>query len=331
MIKRFFVFFYIFFISAFVLFALDEVNEGTENASTYETIDPYIEMGYIPSNSIAQERDESEDGYYLDRISENKSFLLKDGFIEKTITTTYQGKYTIRTETDENGNSIAYQYDDRGNLVKYKDTDGSEENLVYDLTGHLISSNVIKDDELIRSRTYYRNPQDGSLIAIRDNDEFSFFSSLSNSSLFVVGNDNSFDTYETFFGSVTYKVDNNESTSAYSFKEDANGNVVISHDNKNTTYSKEGRVIEDNGIKYFYYDSGVLNYTEETKNDITTKEYYKDASVVMKEELDKNGNILKKYTYNPDTIVLELYEKNTPYAVITYQGDGVKVLDVRYL
>lgn len=318
----------VFLTSLLSVFAVDEQNTDTSD-SVKE--DQYIKMGYIPSNAIGQERSETDSGYYIDKVSNDKWYLVKDGTIVKTYETTKDGKYTIRTETSGDGKSEIYKYDDRGNLVSYTNEVGNEEILVYDNALHLVSSSIKRGDEIISEKTYYRNPQTGSVLAIKDNDRFSFFSASSNSELFVVGNNDDFDTYETFFGSVTYRMAKDNNNNMYTATEDENGNLTITYTGGKTTYSKNGRIVEDNGVKYFYFDNGILNYTESSENDITIKEYYKDASVVMREELNKDEELLKKYTYSSDEIKLELYERNKPYAVVTYAGDGVRVLDVRYL
>lgn len=325
--KRAFLILLFVLLSSFCVFASD----GKEINANEKKEDPYLAMGYIPSNAIGQERSETESGYYIDRVDENKWYLLKDGNTVKTYIVTKDGKYTIRTETDESGNTEIYKYDDRGNLVSYKDQEGNEETLVYDNSLHLVSSVLIKDNTILNEKTYYRNPQTGALLAIRDNDRFSFFSSSLNSELFVVGNDEDFDTYETFFGSVTYRMAKDENNNTFSAVENDDGELTITHAGGKTIYSKNGRIKEDNGIKYFYFDNGILNYTERTENNTIVKEYYQDASLIAREELNNDEELQRRYTYSSDEIKLELYERGKAYAIVTYAGDGVRVLDVRYL
>ena len=107
------------------------------------------------------------------------------------------------------------------------------------------------------------------------------------------------------------------------------GNLIITRNGKQTIYSSDGRIIEDNGIKYYYKKDGTLDYTQEEQNQLTIKEYYEDAALKRREEYEKEIPI-RTIVYKKETIETTFYENGIKYATITYAGDGYKVLNIQY-
>lgn len=296
-----------------------------------EVSDPFTQPGSYPSNSIGQIRDESRDGYTITVISPTQYNLLKDNTIVKRIETTEQGGTSTRRESDSNGKFLNFsRYDKNGNLIEYINEDRSYDILSFDSQNRLISVKSYTFDNIeTRNCVYYRDPKTGSVLGIKDNDNYSFFTVSDNSDLMITGNENRYDVYETFFGTVTLKnsSDNKEESYEISYAED--GCLVVTRNNNKTIYSPEGRILEDNGKKYNYTSDGLLDYTEETINDVLVKEYYTDAMLTKREEFQDEIPV-RTLVYKTNTIETTLFENGKEYATITYDGDGYKVLNIKY-
>lgn len=282
-----------------------------------------------PSNSIGQIRSTSDDGYYLNVINDRESILTHSGKVVKRYITTVADKVTTKEEIDPNGKIDTYKYDENGNLVEHIDEDGNREINLYDSSLHLISSTTTdKEGNTKSQKVFYRSPQSGAVLGIKNNDTYSFFQDLDDRTLYLQGSDEKFATYETFFGRVTFKTDSN-SKEKYTVTHD-NDNLIIKTDNNTTIYSKDGLILEDAGVKYTYKEDNTLDYTVEQKGSVLIKEYYKDAIRTIREESNEKG-MLKRTIYRSDEIDTELFEGGKKYAVVTYDGDGMKVLRVRYV
>lgn len=283
----------------------------------------------FPSNSIGQVRSVASDNYYLTIVNSEESYLRHSRDIVKRYLTRKEDKITIKQEIDKDGKSNIYKYDDKGNMFEHTDENGNVEKLVYDDASHLLSMTTYNNlNEEINRRVYYRSPKTGEVLGIRNNNEYSFYTDLGDRTVYITGNDSTFDTYETFFGSVTF-LTKSDSKESYKVSKDGD-NLVITTDNNTIVYSKDGLILEDNGVKYTYDDNNTLEYTEEDNGDIHIKEYYKDAIKTMREETS-NDVMIKRTLYHASTMDVELFERGKKYAVVTYDGDGMKVLKVAYV
>ena len=309
-----------------------EESEEDDKEEANAIIDPYSVPGLYPSNSIGQIRDESTDGYTINVIAEGQYFLLKNNVIVKRVQINYEGSgRRTRRETDANGNFISLsRYDKNGNLIEHVYKDRSYDILNFDNRNRLISvKSFSANGEEKRNCVYFRDSKSGNVLGINDNGKYSFFSSRSNSDIMITGDEKSYDIYETFFGTVTFKSSSTDDNDSYDVTNTEEGNLIITRNGKQTIYSSDGRIIEDNGIKYYYKKDGTLDYTQEEKNQLTIKEYYEDAALKRREEYEKEIPI-RTIVYKKETIETTFYENGIKYATITYAGDGYKVLNIQY-
>ena len=304
------------------------VTNSSSDVSQSETSDILL-PGLYPSNSIGQVRKTSTDNYYLRVESDTESVLQHSGNIIKRYITTKNGKITNRQEIDNGGKTNIYKYDENGNMFEHTDENGNVEKLLYDSSSRLISMTTFNDqNEEIGRSVYYRDPKNGEVLGIRNNDTYSFFTNLGESSLYVIGKNDDFDTYETFFGSITFRTKNGTDEDYTAEKE--GDNLVISLGSNKIVYSKDGQILEDNGVKYHYNSNNILDYTEEDANGVHIKEYYEDAIKTIREET-VGTMMIKRTLYYSTTQDVELFERGKKYATVTYDGDGIKVLRVNYV
>lgn len=264
------------------------------------------------SNELGQklelESSVGQEGYFLE-IAGNTHTLYLNGSVYCITTTVVSDNVKTISKNYTSGVFESYKYEN-GLLKSYSSNDLS---VIYNYINNKLYFCIVNEKEIF----FLRSASDGTLIAIKHDDEIELIS----------------DSYLYEKGSF-YNIASNNLVFTGNYEVQDDGSFIFTDGEKTYHYSALGLLLsitsESETVTYSYKDNIVVSITT-TKNDGSyIISNYEDGVLVKVNEYDNTGVITFSTDYSAGKMVRTVYKDGRAVADIFYKDDNVTVDSIKY-